>query len=496
MRHSILFLTLAWASALCGTAQTGLSPRAFGLDTASTGEARYHVLYQAHLAALRQHREVDYGGIGDLDIDVPGDGQPIPLSGNTDFHGITITVGNNAKDITLFALQGDAVETDVPQGLIDSGDFRGVPGLATGERLLLITDTKPWTERTGYGYYHYRRDILSLRDGLAENRVVMPYADTATSKAKCVAVRADGETRAIRNVTLRRKAGATHKTYLLLVSRMSHVLIENVTLVTPHDPEKYGDGALTVNDCAHITVRNLLVDGSYSQPHQYGYGIAMNNVWHCRFVRATSRNCAWGVFGANNVSDITLEDCDLNRFDIHCYGRNVTLRRCLFRDQRVQYSSVFGNILYDNCTFRHCVPLYIRPSYNAHVPFDITMRRCTFEATAVRGRVSLLDMGALSPEGNPRPELSERCWPNVTIEDLTVRLGFGARRVYLFRIEGGQRDTTPLSYCSRISIDGLRFAGPIRELKMCNRNGITFRHKPSLSITRAEGVRVINNLVR
>ncbi|MDY5969655.1 MAG: hypothetical protein SPJ13_06560 [Bacteroidales bacterium] len=494
MQNRCLAWFFAMAMPLCGAAQRTLSPLEFGLDTASSGESRYMALYHAHLAATRQHLFLDYSHVGDIDLDIPADAQPIPLTDSCDFHGITITVSNHTKDITLFALQGNAVETVVPQSLIDEGDFRSQPSLANGRHLLLIKDQKPWTQRQGFGYYHYRHDILSVVDGIAENHVIMPYSDTTTSKASCLAVHVDGKRRTVSNVTLRRKENATFKTYFINVSRMSNVLLENITLVTPNDPKKYSDAALSINNCVHVTVRNLLVDGSYSQTDQYGYGISLNNVWDVHFEHVVGRNCSWGVFGANNLSDVTLEDCDLNRFDIHCYGRNVTLRRCLFSDQRVQYSSVFGTILYDSCTFRRCVPLYIRPSYNAQVPFDVVMRRCTFETSSIRGRVNLFDMGALHPETNPRPELSQKCWPNVTIQDLTIRLGFGVRRVYLFRIEGGPRDTAPLAYCDHITLDGLHFESPIKELKLCNRGGIAFINKPTLAISRADGVRIINNL--
>lgn len=496
MRHILLALALTTVTSFCCHAQESISPLDFGIDTAATGEGRYMALYHAHLAAVRQHLNVDYSQVGDIDIDVPADAKPIPLADHNDFHGIVITVGNNAKDATLFLLQGNATETDLPQGLIDGGDFRSLPQLAHGKCLLLIKDLKPWTERQGYGYYHYRNDILSLVDGLAENHVIMPYSDTLTSKAACLVVRTDGKQHTICNVTLRRKEGAKHKTYFLNVSQMSNVLLENITLITPYDREKYSDGALNISSCAHVVVRNLLIDGSYSQIDQYGYGIAMNNVWDARFEHVIGRNCRWGVFGANNLSNITLEDCDLNRFDIHCYGHDVTLRRCLFRDQRVQYSSVFGTILYDSCTFRHCVPLYIRPSYNAHVPFDVTMQHCTFETTSIRDRVNIFDMGMLHPDTNPRPELAQKSWPNITIKDLTIRMGFGTRRVYLFRIEGGTRDASPLAYCSNITIDGLHFDSPVKELKLCNRDGIKFLNKPSLSITHADGVHIINNLLK
>ncbi len=373
------------------------SPLHYGLDTATTGEARYWALYHAHCAAVEQHTTVDYHGVGNLDITIPTDAKTIPLPKQTNFHGITLTVACNEKDFTLFSLSGTAHEITLPQQLLDSSDFSSIPQLATGRKLLILQDRNPWTKRGGkdFDYLCYRNDIICIENGHALNKPVMPYGDTTTTQARCLVAEGNPADTPymIENLTIRRVEGNKFKAYGIRISYCENVILRNITIVTPKDKKKIADAAISLSHCANLQVSHVTIDGTYSQEHEYGYGIAMNNVLNSHFSHIVSRNCGWGLFGTNNVAQVTLDNCDVNRFDIHCYGRDVTLRRTRFSDVRVPYGSVYGQILYDSCTFYHSVPLYIRPSYNVHVPFDVTMRNCTFVTAVKRQRNKILDMG-------------------------------------------------------------------------------------------------------
>lgn len=499
-KHIFLLALLTLSLNLCAQENINIhpSPLMYGLDTAKTGEGRYQALYRAHVAAQQRHTDVDYSGVGDLNIAIPKDAKTIPLTAHNDFKGITITVTNNVHDFTLFDLTGEATEIDVPQNILDSGDFTTIPQLATGRKMLLVQDKKPWTKRAGKGfdYYCYRQDIIYLVDGKATNKAVCPYGDTVTTQPKCwVAEGNDPATPlSIHDVTIRRADGNQFKAYCIRVSNCDNVELNNITIVTPRDKKKIADGAISLNNCANIKMHNVLIDGTYSQEHEYGYGIAMNNVLQSSFVKVVSRHCGWGVFGTNNIADVTLDSCDVNRFDIHCYGRDVTLRHTLFSNVRVPFGSVYGNILYDSCTFYHSVPLYIRPRYNAHVPFDVTMRNCTFYTSVTRQRNKIFDMGYLNPDTNPRPELSQKCWPNIRIENMTVYMGFGVRNLYLFLIERGKHDEKPISHCQNIIIDGFHIIGGHQTLRLCNRDDVLLKGPLKLDFKNMGTTKVVNNL--
>ncbi len=493
-----LFATLS-APLHCQQALPLPSPLHYGLDTATTGEARYWALYHAHRVAVAQNSTVDYRGVGNLDIAIPADAKTIPLPKTTDFRGITLTITCNEKDFTLFSLSGTPQEITLPQSMIDSSDFSSIPQLASGRKLLIVQDRNPWTKRAGKGfdYLCYRNDIICVEDGRALNKTVMPYGDTATTHAVCHVVEGNGSATpyVVENLTVHRAAGNKYKAYVLRVAYCENVLLRHITIVTPRDKKKIADAAISLAHCANLQASHITIDGTYSQEHEYGYGIAMNNVLNSHFSHIVSRHCGWGLFGTNNVAQVTLDSCDVNRFDIHCYGRDVTLRRTRFSDVRVPYGSVYGHILYDSCTFYHSVPLYIRPRYNAHVPFDITMRNCTFVTAVARQRNKILDMGHLNPDVNPRPELATKCWPNVHIENMTVEMGRGVRKLYLFRIENGRHDTVPLSHCHNIVIDGFRMVGRHRTLYLCNKEDVVLQGPVRLELRNMGDTKVINSLI-
>lgn len=157
---------------------------------------------------------------------------------------------------------------------------------------------------------------------------------------------------------------------------LNDVSIANVNILTLGNPYSlYGDGAITINDCTNINITDVKIDGSYSLEKKYGYGINMNNVWNSLFVRFYGRG-AWGIFGNNNINETYLEDCDINRFDIHCYGKNVTCKGCTFKNYYNQYSGVYGIILYNECFFDNFTPYINGGSYNAHVPVEVILKNC------------------------------------------------------------------------------------------------------------------------
>lgn len=120
----------------------------------------------------------------------------------------------------------------------------------------------------------------------------------------------------------------------------------------------------------------------------------MNNVWNSRFVgvKATAK---WGAFGNNNVSRVELEGCDINRFYIHCYGRDVYCYHTVFRNGYNQFSSMMGDLVYEDCTFDDFVPVLFEQSYSAYTSFQLTMKDC--KILVRKSAPYLVSAGNLSP---------------------------------------------------------------------------------------------------
>jgi hypothetical protein len=435
-----------------------ISPFDFGLREAQNGIDRYRALYDAHVNALAHGQEVSYEGIDTLEIVLPPDFQSIPVGPHTDFGGLVLYVTNNERHGALFAMHNPTKAVAVPKELVDSGDFSAIPELMSGDNLLILNDQRPWTERIGYGYRVYRQDLIWVRDGKGMNTPIAPWnTDSTNLNASYASV--DTTPKLFRGLTLHRQE-SDYKTYCLHASGQYNLLVEDIHVTTPRS-RMIADGVFGISNSALVTFRNVTVDGTYSgygRTRNYGYAFSLNNLWNTTFEQVTADG-NWGVFGTNNLSDTKLSDCDINRFDIHCYGRDARLTRCTLRQRQTQFSSMYGTVVFDSCRFIDCIPVRIRSSYNAYTPFDIEMRDCTFELTARYH--SLVNVMLLDTSSNTRPELSSKCWPNLRITNLRVVAPAIVRNMNLYDPTGTLSELKkPVDHISEVTVDGLEVVRP------------------------------------
>ncbi len=436
-----------------------ISPLDFGLREATSGIERYRALYAAHAAALELHVEVNYQGIDTLDIEVPEDLPSIPIGPRVDFGGLVIHVTNRSKDKALFAMYNAPTSVVVSKSAIDIGDYRKVPELAQGDKLLILKDVKPWTERIGYGHFVYRQDVIWIHDGIGKNEPIAPWnTDSTIVSASYVPI--DTRPKLFRGLTMHRTAESSFKTYCLYVNGQCNLSVEDVHVTTPKS-RMIADGVFQIANSVNITFRDVTVDGTYSgygRWRNYGYAFSLNNLWNTTFERVTA-DANWGVFGTNNLSKTTLTDCDLNRFDIHCYGRDALMRKCTLRQRQTQFSSMFGTVTFDSCLFVDCIPVRIRSSYNAYTPFDIEMVNCIFELTSRHH--SLVNVMLLATVDNIRPELGIKCWPNLKIVNMRVIAPSGVSTLNLYHPTGTMSELKkPVGYIDNVSVEGLDVVRP------------------------------------
>lgn len=432
-----------------------LSPLDFGLEEAATDSARYVVLYNTHLKAVAMGADVSYRGIDTLTIEVKEGSLPIPLTRHNDFSGLRLTVKNTTKPHYLFSMADTLWQgVDITPSMADSGSFAGVEMLAEGTHMVVLEDLHPWVDnRAGYKYGAMRKDILLVRNGKALNRPVAPYSTDSTllsSKTHPT----DESTKTIANISIIRDTSSTSKTYCFDIKGINHLIISKVTIRTPDTKNLYADAAINIENCTNITLEDVLIDGTYSRTSNYGYGIQMNNVWNSNFIRLTAR-ANWGVFGTNNLSNTTLRNCNINRFDIHCYGRDAFIYNCKFSKLYNQFSSLYGTLLFEGCRFTDFIPVLIETSYNAYTGFNLIFKDCTFDATPMRNY--LVSVGNVDNRRNARPELREKCWPNVSIQNMTVNISDKISKVILFYPKGQATKGVSVNYISTVQVNGLRY---------------------------------------
>lgn len=435
-------------------AQTSLSLNDYGFKNAKNGAQRARVLYDAQRDAIERGVSVDYSGIKLIELEITKDFKSIPLTGKDDFKGVEFVVKNNAKNVALFNLTNKSTPIYVDKQLLDGRNFRSIPELRHGEHLLVIQDNNLWVDnRVGHNYGHTRKDILLIKDGISQNAVISPY-DNLQSSPTCELIKVPSKTFQIGNFTMTRAADSKFKTFCINVQGVAHLQIVNIQINTPQN-DLIGDRAICVLDCADVTLKNITINNTYSQSKKYGYGISINNAWNTCLVNVNGK-AKWGLLGNNNLNNTYLTGCQLNRFDIHCYGRNVYMKDCHFDGGSKGWycggSSIYGKVQYTQCSFVNCFPFAIGNSYKTAVGVEVVFDDCIFNATPKVH--SIFRTKVFNKNINPRKGLSVKSLPNITINNMTVKVPRDVTEIMLYDV-GNVVYPGNIGYIDNVKINGL-----------------------------------------
>ena len=431
-----------------------VNPLQFGLNEARTGAERYYVLQKTHNEAVRLGTGVSYAGIKEIELDIPSNAKSLPLTYYTDFAGVVLKVKNTQKDLYLYSLFDDLASVSVTGNEINRRDFSSNPTLKDGQKLLVIVDKTPWVEnRIGYDYGATRKDIMLLKDGTSENGPVRSYS-TPASNPECHYREVGVSKTIIKNIVFQRTAGSTKKTGLIKADNQYDLELSGISVTTPNDSNLYGDRAIYLINCYKVQLNDVNINGTYSLPKQFGYGVCLDNVYDFRANKMYAR-ANWGVFGTNNVHNAHLTDCDINRFDIHCYGKDVRFDDCNFVDLYNQFASVYGVIEFHKCTFTGFKPIHAGSSYNAFTGYDIVFENCTFNLD--KKHQSIMDFEGCHNIENPRPELKKKCLPNITMLNCQVNMLDDTKTWYVYNTTKLEKYEGSFYYISKVTLEGLSY---------------------------------------
>lgn len=463
-----------------------LSPLDFGLMEATNGIDRFRAIYNTHSTAVKRGQNISYRGIDTIRMEIPANAATIPLAENTDFANAVIIVENRTKELFLFSMNNHNTQIEIPKTTLNSYDFTQINELRYGYHILTIEDETPWVDnRKGYDYGATRKDILFIKNGNALNSCVMPYNNNI-SRPKCSYSTVSNKNKTISGLTIIRSDNSVCKTFCFKFENQNRLELKNITIYTP-DSDLYGDIAINFVNCTNISCDNITITGTYSQKSKYGYGICMNNVWNSRFTNLTA-HANWGIFGTNNVNLCTLTNCDINRFDIHCYGRDVYCKNIIFRNLYNQFSSFYGDLTFDNCQFINFVPVLIEDSYTAYTSFNIKFHGCN--VTMNYNRPYLIDMRSCSIQpSSMRSELNRMNWPNLFIDNMNISLS-GKTSWSLYNTSN--KDNLIINGLTEISIRNLSVKDSIiNTINLVNRNIESNQH---INISTINSPIIVNNI--
>lgn len=435
-----------------------LSPLNYGLNNCISDIQRYYVLQEVHQDAEKLGCGVCYAGIDTINLEIPRDAKPLPLPDYTDFAGIVLNVRNRQKNMTLFQMSAGTKPMDVTWEQIKS---RILPDKSR-DYMIIIEDDSLWVKnRIGYKYGHRRKDVLLVKKDQIQNEVVASYG-TKSSRPRFLRCDIANRKKIIKKLTFNRDSTSSCMTYALKIENQNDVEVENVTINTPVPGELYGDMAISVTNCTNVRMKDVAINGTYSQIRKYGYGICMNNVWNVTFDHLIGHG-NWGVFGNNNVNNATLVNCDINRFDIHCYGKDVTFNNCTFRDLYNQFSSMYGKVSFEKCRFIDFLPVLFEYSYNAYTGFDLNFKDCFWKVKS--DRRYLIQAGNPFDVDNERDELKEKCWPNLSVNNMKVVADDNIKQLFLFGCIKDSGKDVKLGYIHNVKVHNITFVNCKRQLR-------------------------------
>ncbi len=167
---------------------------------------------------------------------------------------------------------------------------------------------------------------------------------------------------------------------------------EDTTTVNPRS------GFYSFSNVYDVTLENVrLIPYLYTREsgnnvHSGTYGISMGRVLRSHFKNVTaegSRN-HWGVFGTNLNKDFKIENCYLNRVDIHFHCWNLSILNSHIGERGITITGG-GNLIIDNssCSGTHFISF--RRDYGARWDGDITITNSTFLVTRNLKNISILN---------------------------------------------------------------------------------------------------------
>ncbi|MGX5816565.1 hypothetical protein ACWKWU_00120 [Chitinophaga lutea] len=121
------------------------------------------------------------------------------------------------------------------------------------------------------------------------------------------------------------------------------------------------------------------------------YGISCGRTLKARFTRVTAEGgpVHWGVFGTNLNKNFIIDDCALNRVDVHFHCWHLYVR-----NSRIGYRGITvtggGDLFVENTTIAARTFISFRPDFGAKWDGDIVIRNCKL-IPATNGETGILE---------------------------------------------------------------------------------------------------------
>ena len=208
--------------------------------------------------------------------------------------------------------------------------------------------------------------------------------------------------------TIANQAAAKYNYFIrgIIINR-SNVCMQGITHYVEGELEEHGApyyafiwpieaADVTVKDCLLTPHRIYWTIGSAGLPARMGsYDLGANSCVNIRWenIQQTidiDNLSYWGLFTSNHCKNLTMERCDISRFDAHMGVENVTLKDCKFGHMGVRCVG-FGRLFMENCEVHYNTFLLLRNDYGSSWDGEIIVKDCIHKPYFGSPSITLID---------------------------------------------------------------------------------------------------------
>lgn len=448
---------------LSGSIKGNLSPIMFGLNSTNDKDSNvynYKSIFYTYKNANKLECNVKWEDVNKVEMEIPNGFPYITLTQNNDFCNTSFIVTNKSHKECIFKLEksNDFVQIDIDKTTLGGSDYSQYTYFDNGTYLLSIYDQNIWTHRTDSAddSDFYRKDLIVIKDNTALNLPCFTY-NTESSLPYCKYRKISENRFTFKNINITCK-DCQYVTNILVISGILDIDIDNVKIEIADNNQDLSHGVLfSFLDCANLNISNTSVYGTYDN-YGFAYGFHLQNCTNINIDNLTTINKNWGVFGTQCLNNVKVSNSNINRFDIHCYGKDITINNCSFKHKYNSISGIFGNVVYNNCQFEYQVPLVYDNSYHVFSPFNLILNNCTFVLN--NKDFCVFSMSSSDVTIYDRDEIKEFCLPNICINNLYIKkydYYDKEGRVVLYKT--GYNKDIVAKYISNVKIDGVTTDG-------------------------------------
>lgn len=204
----------------------------------------------------------------------------------------------------------------------------------------------------------------------------------------------------------------------------------------------FKNSVIKFEDCYNVEVSNISginIAGKEATKQGSGYSIRFVNCY-----KATIRDCningLWGATAMNNVKDVYIENCILNRVDVHNYFSNLFIQGTTIYDWGVNIGCGTGILSFNNCKFVNLTRpnvggqtlINLNNTYGQLFTGTISMR--DIELITEGLDVAIVKLNYVDSTGDSRCLVK---MPNVIVDNLVGKnISDKKCKLYMYRLSG------------------------------------------------------------